>query len=319
MESEEIVRRGANVITDSVGVRVLDEVALLEVTGDDSRSWLNGQVTNDVRETKTGDAVYALAITVKGRILADVWAFDRGDDVFWLAVPKESVGPLLESFESQIIMEDVEVETREDLAVISVVGPRAPDVVAQSGEGGGTPADRVHPSDRLGVGGRDVIVDRAALDTARDGLVEAARSVDGDIVSSASWDLVRLWKMAPRFAVDFDNRNYPQEAGLEARAVSFNKGCYLGQEVVCTLESRGKTSKRLVVLTVDGSSPPEADADILRRDQDPGEDQSVGRVTSAAFDGDSTFAFGYVKSALAEAGTQLAIDGRNAEVLAVVK
>jgi len=308
MGEDSDARKGARILVESAGVRALDELTLLDVSGDDTRSWLNGQLTNDVRHTKAGDAVYALAVSVKGKILADVWAFDRGDDRFWLAVPTASVAALLESFDGQIIMEDVEVEADATQHIVALAGPRADEVVTRVVDGGGG----VFPTNRLGPGGRDVVVasdDEATLLA----LVAAAEEVGGGAVDEAAWELARVRRGVPRYGLDFDARNYPQEAGLKARAVSFEKGCYLGQEVVCMLESRGKLSKRLVVLSVAGDTPPDVDANIVAEDG-----TEIGRVTSSVVDGDSTLAFGYVKAAFAEGGRMLAIDDRRAEVTAVV-
>src|SRR5687768_6040263 len=89
-------------LTDSVGSRAWDELAVLQVTGDDARTWLNGQVTNDVRETKPGDAVYALVIHVRGKVLADAWVLDRGEDQV-LVLPRAALGAVTEAFEKYII------------------------------------------------------------------------------------------------------------------------------------------------------------------------------------------------------------------------
>ncbi len=290
---------------EGAGVRRLEDVVLLDVRGDDTRSWLNGQLTNDVRHTKKGDAVYALAVTVKGKILADVWVFDRGDDRFWLAVPSSSVEALLESFDGQIIMEDVEVAPEEGRSLLTVVGPRADVVTAAIGDE--TP---VFSTERLGPS-RDVVV--AADDTATfERLVREAGALGGGAIDESAWELARLRRHTPRFAVDFDARNYPQEAGLKDRAVSFQKGCYLGQEVVCMLESRGKVSKRLVALRLGGSAPP-ADSEISA------EGKGVGRITSSVLDGGEALALGYVKAAFAEVGAKLEVGGASAEVTAIVE
>src|SRR5690606_28633236 len=84
------------------GVRALDD-GVLRVRGEDARTWLNGQITNDVRSTRPGDAVYALVLDGRGKILADVWALDRGDD-FVLLVPGGTVEALRTHFEKYIVM-----------------------------------------------------------------------------------------------------------------------------------------------------------------------------------------------------------------------
>ncbi len=298
-------REGAKILGQSAGVRRLEDTVLLDVSGDDTRSWLNGQLTNDVRHTGKGDAVYALAVTVKGKIMADVWAFDRGDDRFWLAVPAASVDALLESFDHQIIMEDVEVERDASVRLVTVVGPKSAAVVEGLGDD-----VWVFATERLGES-RDVIVKADDADVVSR-LVERAGDVGGGEVDEAAWELARLRRHTPRYGADFDGRNYPQEAGLKARALSFQKGCYLGQEVVCMLENRGKLSKRLVALRLPADTPrePETKIDV--------DGQPIGRITSSVADGDEAVALGYVKTAYARAGTHVKVGDGDAEVTALV-
>src|SRR5262245_60655526 len=123
-------QQDAAALAGRVGVRSLPDLAVLEVDGEDARSWLNGQVTNDVRHTERGGSVYSLVVTVRGKVVADAWVLDRGDDRFFLVVPAVAVDKLLAGFEDQIIMEDVEARARGDLAVLTVQGPLASEVIA---------------------------------------------------------------------------------------------------------------------------------------------------------------------------------------------
>ena len=137
----------------SVGVLALSDRAIISVSGDDAREWLQGQLTNQLEDVESGGSAYALVLTLKGRILADTYALVREDDV-WLDVPATQVDALLERFDRYIIMEDVDLEVREDLCVITAQGPEAKEL----SEGG-------WPADRLGVGGRQWVVPRAELDS----------------------------------------------------------------------------------------------------------------------------------------------------------
>ncbi len=259
------------------GVRALD-TGVLRVRGEDARSWLNGQITNDIRAMSRGDAIYALVLDGRGKILADAWVLERGEDVL-LVVPRETVEPLREHFDKYIVMEDVELDAPA-LAVVTVQGARAADVAGSDG----------FPCDRLGDGGRDVVVPEGDRDAALARLIEAAERVGGGAVDDAAWELARVRRAVPRFGVDFGPANYPQEAGLKDRAVSFTKGCYLGQEVVCTLENRGQLSRRLVRL----EGAPARPGDELRADE-----KVVGQVTSSALDPErGTIALGYLKRAV---------------------
>lgn len=287
------------------GIRRLEDAVVLEVAGEDAHEWLNGQVTNAIRQTAPGDAVYALFTTVKGKILADGWILhvERGDghDVLWAVVPRSARDALLESFDKYIVMEDVEVRARDDLAVVTVQGPRAGEIVAK------VPAARegAWACDRLGTGGRDVVLcaDRV------EGVTAALRDAGAEPVDEATWELVRVRRGVPRFGRDFDERSYPQEAGLKRRAVSFTKGCYVGQEVVCMLENRGKLSKRLVALELAGEAAPDTPLES--------DGKTVGRITSAVADPAGPIrALGYVKDALTAPGTELRAGPHRARVIA---
>jgi hypothetical protein len=291
-------------LVETVGVRVLPDVAVLQVAGDDARTWLNGQVTNDVRSLKKGDAVYALVIHVRGKIVADTWVIDRGDDVV-LLLPRDALAKTREELERYIIMEDVTLIELEHLSVISVQGPRAADAVV---------GEDAYPCHRLGATGFDVIVPEDQEDAALGRILERARALGGGEVGSDGWELARLRLGVPAFGADFGDQNYPQEAGLRERAVSFTKGCYVGQEVVCTLENRGQLVRRLVALDArDGV--PVAGADLV------GSDGAVlGKVTSALVDPDAgrALALGYLKRAAAQPGTEVRAGDTALAVRAVV-
>lgn len=285
----------ANFLSVAAGVRRRDDLAVVDITGDDRLDWLNGQVTNDVRAATGTEGVYALAVTVRGKIMADLWVLHRGERLS-VVLPRSAQAAVLASFDSQIIMEDVALEPATQEHVISVQGPRAAEVIE------GDPLEH-HRCDELGVGGYLVLVpDPAALDAALSRLVASAQRVSGGAVGDAGFELARLRAARGRFGVDFSEPHYPQEAGLIGRAVSFKKGCYLGQEVICTLENRGRTSRQLVLAAgaLDAALEPGANlADA--------EGHLIGQVTSVCRDEErgATLALGYVKAAFANPGARL--------------
>src|SRR5688500_890999 len=123
----------ADALLHTVGVRARDDLRALRLKGDDQRTWLNGQVTADVRNTKAGDAVYALAVNVKGRVLTDLWVLDEGQadgDALLVLLPASTLVSVRASLERQIIMEDVELILDESVRVLSAQGPRAPEACA---------------------------------------------------------------------------------------------------------------------------------------------------------------------------------------------
>lgn len=301
------VGTGARYFEESAAVRARPDLRVLRVAGDDARSWLNGQVTNDVRSTTPGDTVYALVVTPKGKIVADVWVLDRGD-TFALAVPASAWDATLGRLETQIFMEDVDLE-EERIAIVSVQGPRAADVVREAS----IDPNRAHRVDELGSGGVFVSVEPEALEATRAALERAATRFGGGEVGEAAFELARLRRGRPRFEADFGDHVFPQEAGLKQLAVSFAKGCYVGQEAVYMLEHRGRPRHVLVRIdcaTATASGVPLTDA----------QGSEVGTVTSTALDPDAdrTLMLGYVKRDLAEAGAELRVGNTPVTVRGVV-
>ena len=286
----------------SVGVLSLSDRAIISVSGDDAREWLQGQLTNQVEGVEPGGSLYAFVLTLKGRILADVYALLREDDV-WLDVPAAQVSALLERFDRYIIMEDVDLELRDDLRVITAQGPSASDVA----EGG-------WPADRLGVGGRQWVVPSDELESELERLTARSRELGGGWVGNQAWGHAHVLRGRPRFGVDFGEWTYPQESGLNPIAVSFNKGCYIGQETVVMLENRGKAPKVLWRWTVESTEAPETKAPIMSADT------VVGEITSAVKGQDGVSALGFLKRGYeAEGPKGFAIGGAPARALGPVE
>jgi folate-binding protein YgfZ len=265
---------------------VTDEL-LVEVRGDDARTWLNGQITNDLKRLTPDQPVYGLVLTGKGRILSELLAIEHPEHGLLVAVPRAAWPALREQLEHFIIMEDVTLAPREDLALVTIQGSLAA-------------APGLLPHARIGAG-FDLVVPASEA---------AARlhALGARLIDEPERERRRVAAGRPRFPIDFGEHTYPHEAGLEKSAVSFQKGCYHGQEVVCMLESRGQISRRLVRL----SGP----AGLSAGGQLTGEDgQAVGTITSAIDEGDRSVALGIVKRALATPGARLRAGDAAVEVL----
>jgi tRNA-modifying protein YgfZ len=288
-------------------------LAALIVTGKDRISWLNGLVTCDLIKwgeagSSEREARYGLVVTRSGRVLADPILFDDGERAA-VVVPVELVSRLREHLEHYLVMEDAEVAPASDgVEPWLIHGPRSAEVLAAArgaGASGGA-------YDRTGLGGALVLapVDRAAaVRAAIEGAVAASGGLVGD---GAGWEALRLECGVARFGVDFDEKTYPQEASLEKAAVSFDKGCYLGQEVVCMLEMRGHVKRKLVSLVFDGPEAPLAGAAVADE-----AGASVGELTSAALSPTLGVPVGLamVKRAQALAGSRVVVGGAHAKVV----
>jgi len=260
-----------HVLEERAAYRECPELAVVYVRGDDRSSWLNGQITNDVREIPQGQSVHALAVNVRGKILAELFVADLGDALV-LLVHKSAETTLLESFERYIIMEDVTLERAPETCALYVHGAHAiSDAV---------PATLVSFAYApLGLPGRVFLGDRANLD-------KLTRELEGALprIDEGAYEIVRMRRAIPRFGRDFDGHNYPQEVGLK-RLVSFRKGCYLGQEVVCTLENRGKLSRHLCALEAPGPLEAGESSDRPQLFTSPeAQGDPAGAITSAVWD-----------------------------------
>lgn len=286
----------------SVGVLALDERAIISITGDDARDWLQGQISNQLEGIQPGGSVYAFVLTLKGRIMADVYVLVREDEL-WLDVPAAQVSALLERFDQYIIMEDVDIEHRNDLHVLAAQGPRA----AELREAG-------WPADRLGVGGRQWVVTGEDLESELANLVARSRELGGGAISAATWARAHVLGGRPRFGVDFGDWTYPQESGLNPLAVSFKKGCYIGQETVVMLQNRGKAPKVLWRWAIEGAEVPPSKSPITMNDA------VVGDVTSATSAAHGVLALGFLKRGYQSEGPEgFAIAGASARALGPVE
>ncbi len=284
------------------------QVATLVVTGKDRISWLNGLVTCDLNKWDPADACYGLAVNRSGRVLADL-ILVAGEDRVVLALAAARVDALREHLDHYLVMEDAEMAPATDgFETWMLDGARAHEVLraarAAGALGGGF--------DRTGLGGAIVLAPAERAANVRAAIEDAVRAESGVVGDAAGWEALRLERGVPAFGIDFDEKTYPQEASLEKTAVSFDKGCYLGQEVVCMLEMRGHVKRKLVSIVLDGAAPPPRGAAVA----DEG-GTAVGEITSAALSPTLGVPVGLamVKRAQAVVGAQIVVDGAHAKVV----
>jgi hypothetical protein len=286
-------------------------LALIEVTGSDRAPWLNGLVTCDVMKCDSKRAAYGLVLLRNGRIMADaVVAVDEVGERVLVAVPASLTSPLLAHLAHYLVMEDAEIRAREEgFTAWALHGPRSVHV-AEMVRG----ADVVGGAlDRTGLGGALLVVPEPGGERFRVELQQRVLESGGVVGDATDWELLRIERGVARFGVDFDETTYPQEASLETSAVSFDKGCYLGQEVVCMLERRGHVKRRLVPIVIDAGPPPPRGTLVFDA-----QGTLCGAVTSSASlrAADRSIALAMVKRAHSEPGTRLVIAGTTAAVAA---
>ena len=278
-------------------VEAQDRSAIL-VTGKDRISWLNGLVTCELAKLSPGEAAYGLLVEKKGRIQTDLFVLPSasGDATLALAVPASLRETLLTTLDHYLIMEDAELAVA-DMVFVFAHGPRAAELAGLAPFAGTV--------DLLGTGGIVLGGPAADKDALATRLAEAVSRLGGVVAEDAVWEEVRIAHGLPRFGAEVDATLYPQEASLEKLAVSFSKGCYLGQEVVYMLQERGHVKRKLVSLDLNvAGEVPTAGAPVTTPSG-----EAVGDVRSAV-NGPSSgkpAAIAMVKWAFAKPGTELRV------------
>jgi folate-binding protein YgfZ len=306
-------------LSGGCGVFDLGWRAKIVLTGGDRVRWLNGMITNNVRDLASGHGVYAFLLNPQGHIQADLYAYNRGEFLL-VDTDRAQVEKVSAIFDRYIIMDDVEVTNVSDtLTAIGVAGPRSREILSKAG---------LEVSDLELLQLRDVAWQQAGLTVARgDNLVvesyelwlspanvsalwDALIAVGATAVGSEALECLRIASGSPRYGQDIRERDLPQETG-QARALHFTKGCYVGQEIVERIHSRGAVHRKFTGFTFEGSLPPAG-----TKLQSGGKD--VGEVTSTAVlptgQADLNVALGYVRREAGASGTELAADGGKAVV-----
>jgi hypothetical protein len=284
------------------------QLGTIAVRGGDRQTWLNGMVTCDVAKIAPGGGAYGFAVAKNGKLLAELRVLFEGERIL-LGAPRERLDMLREHFERYIIMEDAELsDASDEVAWLLAHGGAAADLVPVAREAGALAAATV---DTTGLGGAAIALPHDVVGAAIERLCRNDRALVA-LGTDEAWDTLRVEIGLPRWGVDFDDQNYPQEAGLERLGVSFQKGCYLGQEAVFMLQNRGHVKKKLVPLAIEGTAELTAGAEITSS-----EGGAVGQVTSwvPSTDTAELLALGYVKYKQANPGNTLSVGGRSARVL----
>jgi tRNA-modifying protein YgfZ len=291
-------------LTTAVALVDRSERGKLALTGADAKEFLNGQVSNDVEALEPGSGLYAALLTNKGKMLGDLRVIDLGDEL-WLDTERVALQALFDTVRRAAVGWRVELHKRTlQEALLSLVGPRAGEVV------GGAPAPE-HANRRARIGGAEVAliatdlgvdVVCAADDVAR---VREALAVPG--TPEAAAEVLRVEAGRPRYGIDIDETVIPQEAGLNERAVSFSKGCYVGQETVARLHYKGKPNRQLRGLRLSDAVPTGTPLRLGERD--------VGRVGSSVVSPrHGAIALAVVRRE-AQVGAELAAGGASATVV----
>ena len=260
----------------------------LRVRGADRASFLQAMTTNDVAALAPGAGCRAVFVNVKGRILADARVLADGD-AYWVDLPPGRGRPVSEHLRKYIISEQVEVDDMADAwGAIAIIGPAAESVVAAAigrvpdplplnghapAVAGGTSVRLVRV--RHGVDGFELWAPLEQLAALWDLLRDRGRAAGAVPVGLDALEVARIESGEGGYGADFDESNFPQEAGLDD-AISYTKGCYLGQEVIARIHFQGHVNRRLIGLTLEGETLPATRSEVRAGGK------PAGHVTSAA-------------------------------------
>jgi folate-binding protein YgfZ len=218
----------------------------LALIGTGAKEFLNGQVTNDIEALEPGHGCYAALLTPKGKMIGDLRVLDLGEELF-LDMERVALQDVFNVLRTRRIGFDAELAKRTlERGLVSLIGPAAPAVA------GTALGDEEHTSELVEVDGvratavrSDVGIDLICDSSDTETLIAALCARGAVNVDEAAAEVVRVESGRPRYGVDMDDSTIPQEAGLNDRAVSFTKGCYVGQETVARLHWKGKPNRHL--------------------------------------------------------------------------
>ena len=297
--------------TESSALVEKDWCGLIKLTGGDRVSWLQGMVTNDVAKLKPGTGCYAAHLTPQGKIVAHMQIlFD--EDALWLSLERSAIQPLITAFDRLLIMEDVQVANASDeYSVLGLFGPKASEVLeAWLGE----PLNltqryshrtleqcRIVMSDL----GYDIWVPRTQVDN----IVRSIVQTGATAVDHGTFEVVRTEAGLPVYGVDIDETTTMPELG-EA-GISYDKGCYIGQEVVAKVKYIGHVNRRFVGLVFANDVLPEAKSPIRKGGRE------VGYVTTSLFSPrlNKPIALGFVSRGAYAPGNEVEVGTETARIV----
>ena len=301
------------------------------LTGADRVRFLHGQVTNDIKRLQVGSGCYAALVNAKGKMECDLNVYCLAEELL-LDFEPGFTAPVTQRLEKYIVADDAQVVDVGSLyGLLSVQGPSAATVVNGLKMFDWLPATAfefskaadsalgeiyVANQPRLGASGFDLFVPAASIRNIAQRLVELAKTVGGRLCGWQALEIARVEAGIPRFAPDMDETCFPQECGIEARAISYSKGCYVGQEVLNRIHTMGHVNRELRGLRlVNGLQSLPVKGDELFHDG-----SKVGVVTSAV---DSPvvgakIALGFVRRSVAQVGTRLILRSTHGEVAAEI-
>lgn len=280
------------------GVYALAGTGWLRVTGGDRLRWLAGMLTNGIQQQEPGTGSYNFILSAQGRIQGDCYAFVREEDVL-LETSADQVQPLMTLLDRFIIMDDVELtDVSADWHGIGIAGPKAAELLAAISPEANSMQPlqlRMHESNSILIAAYSPTVPRFELWYSSSAEAAAVRS---SLIAAGAVDCApeaveafRILSGIPRYGIDIRDKDLPQETA-QTRALSFSKGCYIGQEIVERIRSRGAVHRTFTGFLIEGELP--SAGTTLELDS-----KAAGEITSAIVipfaQAEKKFALGYIR------------------------
>jgi tRNA-modifying protein YgfZ len=276
MTSTAVTDSAYRAVTQGCGLVDRSDRGKLALTGPDAKPFLQGQVSNDVEALQPGGGCYAAFLTPKGKMLGDIRILDAGAEML-LDTERVALQELFNMIRRFSVGYTVQLHKRTlERGLLSLLGPEAATVARADGLGEAEDSHVVIDVDGMAArairteAGVDLLCDAEVTEA----LIAALSARGAEPVPQTVAECVRIERGRPRYGIDLDDSVIPQEAGLNQRAVSFTKGCYVGQETVARLFYRGKPNRHLRGLRL--SAPAQTGDEIVFADK------VVGRLGSVA-------------------------------------
>ncbi len=290
--------------------------AKLQISGKDRTRWLNGMITNNIRDLAPGRGVYAFILTPQGHNQGDLTAYNRGEYLV-ATTDRDQVEKVAAVLQKYIIMDKVEIEDiSEKLISLGIAGPKAAEALTKAGidvsqleagqivdavwqDVGISVARNTHPQ----MDGYEIWLAPEKVEKLWDALAAAGATPAG----SDALEMYRIARGVPRYGIDLRERDLPQETGQE-HALNFSKGCFIGQEIVERIRARGNVHRTFIGFEVEGK-PPQPGTKVRANEKD------MGEITSAtSLPNGHIVAVGYLRREVAGPGTAVQIGEQSATV-----
>ncbi|MER3447070.1 MAG: glycine cleavage system protein T [Candidatus Dadabacteria bacterium] len=304
-------------VRNRVGIADLSHRGKLRLSGKEHIKFLQGMVTNDVNRLKEGEGLYAALLTPKGRMISDMRLYRQGESLLLDLEPglNEKVRNLLARYKLsyKANIEDV----TESLCLISIHGPNSGSLIEKVlnreipglkeyefliKEIDGSQVMIVR-ANRTGEDGYDIFISTDGVKTVWESLVGNGREFGLRPVGLDAMEILRIEAAIPRYGIDMDDNTIPLEAGLE-NAISYEKGCYVGQEVIARIKWRGHVNWCLAGFEIEGEGLPARDDKIRHGERE------IGYITSSTFSPilRKIIALGYIRREFIEPGTRVIVN-----------